>query len=76
MKVGPIGQNREVDPSARNNLPLRRACMKGYNIIVRLLLNDTRVNPSDGDNESLVNAVKANNTKIVRMLMDYCKLLF
>jgi ankyrin repeat protein len=76
MKVDPTGQNREVDPSVSNNHPIRLASLKGYDEIVRLLLKDTRVNPSDVNNAALLNAVKANNTEIVRMLLEYCKLLF
>jgi ankyrin repeat protein len=90
MEVDLSRQNREVDPSASNNLPLRTACMKNYAQIVRfhtatwqsyaeivlLLLNDTRVNPSDQNNKALIDAVNANNTEIVRILLEYGKLLF
>jgi hypothetical protein len=44
MVVDPWGENREVNPSARNNYPVRLASSKGYAAIVRLLLNDARVN--------------------------------
>jgi ankyrin repeat protein len=75
MEVDPTGQDREVDPSIRNNLPLRTACTKGYTEIVRLLLNDPRVNPSAANNQALESAVEFGRVEIVRMLMDYGKSL-
>jgi hypothetical protein len=76
MKVDPMGQHREVDPSSRNNYFVRLASSKGFAEIVKLLLTDPRVNPSVKDNEALFNAVRNGNIETVKVLMEYGKLVF
>jgi ankyrin repeat protein len=75
MEVDPTGGNREVDPSIHSNLLLRTASGGRHAEIVRLLLNDPRVNPSDNNNDALSWAVMSENYEIVRMLLTYGKLL-
>jgi hypothetical protein len=76
MKVDPMGQHREVDPSAGNNYCIRLASSKGFPEIVKLLLTDPRVNPSRDNDIVLLHAVENNNIEVVRVLMEYGKLIF
>jgi hypothetical protein len=81
MEVDPMGQNREVDPSAGSNYfvylaPLFRASRQGDAEIVRLLLTDPRVNPSENGNQALLNAINSGSLETVRVLMEYGNLIF
>lgn len=68
----------QVDPSANNNLAIQKAC--GYSgtrgaaehfhiLIVKWLLADPRVNPSDNDNEAIQIAIRQDNKKVVELLL-------
>src|SRR6185503_9095679 len=59
---------RFVDPSI-NNWPIRIASQKGHIDIVRLLLEDTRVDPSEFDNQALYNACSYHHLKVVKLLL-------
>jgi hypothetical protein len=69
-------QGEEVDPSIHSNYCIRQASSNGNAGMLRLLLNDRRVNPSVSNDVALRTAVQANNPEIVRMLMEYGKFLF
>ena len=48
---------------------------KGHTEIVRLLLQDPRVNPADRNNKAIIWASENGHTKIVRLLEEHgCRL--
>src|SRR5690606_5459841 len=56
-----------ADPSIENNYPISIAVEKGFTDLVRLLLNDTRVNPDVLNN--IGKAAELGYTEIVEMLL-------
>jgi hypothetical protein len=66
-----------VDPSAQNNLAIRRACRdalaeaseNGHVEVVRLLLTDPRVDPSAQNNYAICGASENGYLKVVRLLV-------
>lgn len=58
-----------IDPSVSNNKALLTAIIKKYPQMVKILLEDSRVNPSSNA-QILVSAVNGNNTDILNMLLN------
>lgn len=57
-----------VDPGYDNNEAIRSACVRGDYTIAKFLLQNPRVNPSDGDNAPIKCAVMGSG-EIVRLLL-------
>jgi ankyrin repeat protein len=64
-------KNSRLNPSCRNNRPIRRACERGHLIVVKLLLSDSRVNPADNHNEAVRSASKFGHIHIVKLLLAH-----
>ena len=56
--------------SGSNNYAIRQASMNGHIEIVRLLLKDGRVDPSDLNNWAIREASIYGHTDIVKLLLD------
>lgn len=70
-KIDPSnGGKREQTYSNFDNGALRIACSKGFYEIVKLLLNDKRVNPVTGKNYPLRNAYKNKHWNVVQLLIE------
>ncbi len=61
--------NKGEDPSAGGNYAILRASGCGQIEVVELLLSDTRVNPSDQNNDVIGDAVENGHTNIVELLL-------
>jgi ankyrin repeat protein len=59
-----------VDPAHQNNNSIRVACMNEHIEVVKLLLNDTRVNPATCNNEVLRAASKYERVDMMKLLMS------
>jgi len=59
-----------IDPSVNNNQSLLWACQNGYLNIVKYLLKDKRVDPTDLDSVSLRAATFYRHYDIVKLLLD------
>ncbi|KAJ3268041.1 hypothetical protein HDV01_003513 [Terramyces sp. JEL0728] len=59
-----------VEPYESNNLAIRQACINGNVDIIKLLLDDSRVDPSDHDNEAIKYASYFGHLKVVEMLLS------
>jgi ankyrin repeat protein len=59
----------KVDPSIYNDSPIRYASLYGHFDIVRLLMNDKRVNPAALINESIIEASACGYVDIVKILL-------
>jgi hypothetical protein len=53
-----LNSRRGLDPASNNNLALRLATYCGHADILKLLLNDPRVDPLRNDNEFLISSRK------------------
>lgn len=62
-------QRINIDPSFKNNLPIRRASCYGRTKIVQLLLADPRVDPAANDNEAIQIASNNGHVEIVKLLL-------
>ena len=62
--------DKQVDPSADDNIAIRWASRYGEIEIVKLLLQDKRVDPSAHKNEAIVDASSNGHTEIVKMLLQ------
>lgn len=74
-KCGKVGivklmLDKGVDPSANNQIALKKASENGHLQIVKLLLKDKRVDPSISFNYPLFSAVKYNHYKVVKLLLE------
>lgn len=76
-KAAIFGQTRIVsllllhaDPNYDRNSPLRYACQYGHIDIVRVFLQDNRVDPSDGNNVSIAVAVSNGHIDVVELLLQ------
>jgi Ankyrin repeats (3 copies) len=58
-----------ADPSVSDNYAIKYAVMKGYTIIVRLLLADSRTDPCVDDNLALRHALRYKQKEITQMLI-------
>jgi len=59
-----------IDPSARNNECIKTVSYGGHTEIVKLLLEDNRVNPAADDNYAVRWASYNNHTETVRLLLS------
>lgn len=59
-----------INPSSNDNRAIRIASDKGYLEIVKLLLEDSRVDPSALDNEAIRYASCGGHTEIVKKLLE------
>lgn len=57
-------------PAADNNIAIRRASRAGHVEIVKLLLQDKRVDPSANSSEAISDAIKIGNMEIVNLLLQ------
>jgi len=62
------GHMNKVDPTVNFNIAIRYASFYGQTKIVRLLLTDKRVNPSDLDDYALIHASKNGYVDVVKLL--------
>lgn len=62
--------NDKYDPRADGGWPLRVASQKGHIEIVKMLLQDTRVNPADHDNSAVKNASAYGHIEVVNVLLN------
>jgi len=62
-------QQPAVNPGARNNLALRRACRMGYWRTARLLLSSPRVSPADMGSDALLQAVLSRRPEMVQVIL-------
>lgn len=63
-----ISQHRyDLDIMAHNNLLIINACCNGQKEIVKLLLNDPRVDPSDQNNKAIM---QSSDEEIIKMLLN------
>ena len=58
------------DPSTDNNFAIRYSCDLGYIEVVKLLLQDKRVNPSDWDNWALKWSYTNGHMEILKILLQ------
>jgi hypothetical protein len=65
-----FANNSIVIASKKGNEAIRIASERGYYDIVKTLLKDSRVDPSDCSNEALVLASKTGNHKMVKLLLN------
>ncbi|KAJ3328102.1 hypothetical protein HDU91_004196, partial [Kappamyces sp. JEL0680] len=69
-------QDPRVDPTQSHELApwrnqaLRMACENGHAEVVSTLLQDSRMDPTEGESEVLVLAVAKNRIDCVRALLD------
>ncbi|KAI9340520.1 ankyrin repeat-containing domain protein [Obelidium mucronatum] len=60
-----------IDPSAKQNEPIRVACKNGFSQIVDMLLNDPRTDPSCQSQTCLKSALKNGFWDVVRELLSH-----
>jgi ankyrin repeat protein len=65
-----------VDPSANDSYVFRLVCYYGNEKLVKLFLNDPRVNPSAHHNSSIEVAASQGHTSIVKILLKNKKMDF
>jgi ankyrin repeat protein len=58
-----------LDPSAKNNKIIQKACQNGHTNIVKMLIADSRVDPSDGNNCTLLWACRGAHVEVVKVLL-------
>jgi hypothetical protein len=63
-------QNETVDPTCKNNGQLLLATKRGYLEIVELLLRDSRINPSEPQNEGLKCAITTKNVALINLYLS------
>lgn len=66
-------QDERIDPSAKNNYALKKACRKGFTRIVTLLLAHPKVDPGAEDNYAIKFASERGHAKVVRLLLAHEK---
>lgn len=59
-----------VDPSVKDNLPLKAACAYGYTDLVQLLILDPRVDPCADKTQAIAEACTSGHTEIVKLLFQ------
>lgn len=67
--ISPPPKGCGVDPTIKNNTALKSACEHGHLELVKMLLQDKRVNPSANNNEALNSAISADCLKIVELFL-------
>jgi hypothetical protein len=60
-------QDHRVDPSAKENEAIGKACKFGHKEIVEILMRDSRVNPSDSFNRALRVVLYSNYSESVQL---------
>lgn len=60
---------RIFDPTVNYNAPLFHACSKGYLWVVKLLLQDPRIDPSADDNHAIKVASWKGHWEVVKLLL-------
>ena len=65
--------SQNIDPSFDNNFLFRIAAGYGLIDILKILIEDNRVNPADDQNNAIFEAYDAGNTKVVFYLFDIKK---
>jgi len=63
------------DPSDLSNYCIRQACFNGFTGIVRILLNDPRVDPNINDSYPLRIAIDKDFTLIVELLLNHPRII-
>lgn len=58
------------DPSVDDNLAIREACRRGDLVLVKNLLQDSRVDPAANDNEVFRSAVAGGFVELVKLLLN------
>ncbi len=70
-------QNPQVDPSVKRNVSLGMACSYGYVEIVKLLLEDPRVDLENVDGDRIINLAAHNGYhKVVELLLSNQRIKF
>lgn len=65
-----VKQFLSIDPSYKDNLLIRRASALGFYDIVKLLLQDPRVDPGAYANEAIRMAVNGKHPRVVNLLLE------
>lgn len=65
----PTGHKR-IDPTIDNNLPFRTAVKESYIDIVKILMDDKRINIYVNNDEAILIAINNNCTKMVQLLLS------
>jgi ankyrin repeat protein len=67
--LGYMGSRADIDYSSDLNLPLQLVCRYGFDAALEIMLMDSRCDPSDCDNNALLEACKEGHYKVVRRLL-------
>jgi ankyrin repeat protein len=71
LEIVKILLDHGADPSLNGNKALIEAIDNGKIEIVKVLLNDDRINPSHNDSEALIEAINHERTSIVKLLLEH-----